>query len=44
MDMHKPLEKYVTPRSFDCVECGRIFDLRDETEAEEYYYGHDCEA
>lgn len=27
-----------------CVECGRVFDLRDATDAEEWAYGHDCEA
>ena len=26
-----------------CDECPRVFDLVDETQAEEYYYGHDCE-
>jgi DNA-directed RNA polymerase subunit RPC12/RpoP len=26
-----------------CVECGRIFDLTNEDDAQEYYYGHDCE-
>lgn len=26
-----------------CVECGRVFDLRDEDEANEWFYGHDCE-
>ena len=26
-----------------CVECDRVFDLLDEAEAEEWYYGHDCE-
>jgi hypothetical protein len=26
-----------------CQECGRVFDLLDSTEAEEFYYGHDCE-
>jgi len=26
------------------VDCFRVFDLLDETDAEEYYYGHDCEA
>lgn len=26
-----------------CPECNRIFDLLDENDAEEYYYGHDCE-
>ncbi len=27
----------------DCVECGRVFDLLNEIDAEEYAYGHDCE-
>ena len=27
-----------------CVECGRVFDLMDEDDASEYYYGHDCES
>lgn len=26
-----------------CPECGRVFDLTDETDAEEWAYGHDCE-
>lgn len=26
-----------------CIECGRVFDLLNEDEAEEWYYGHDCE-
>ena len=26
-----------------CVECGRVFDLLDETDQEEWTYGHDCE-
>jgi DNA polymerase III psi subunit len=26
-----------------CVECDRVFDLRDEDEANEWFYGHDCE-
>ena len=26
-----------------CVECGRIFDLTNEVDAEEWAYGHDCE-
>ena len=26
-----------------CYECLRIFDLTDETDAEEWLYGHDCE-
>ena len=26
-----------------CVECERVFDLADETDSEEWFYGHDCE-
>lgn len=26
-----------------CNECGRVFDLLDENDAEEFYCGHDCE-
>lgn len=26
-----------------CQECFRVFDLLDEKDAEEWYYGHDCE-
>ena len=26
-----------------CVECRRVFDLLDEDQAGEFYYGHDCE-
>lgn len=26
-----------------CIECGRVFDLADEHDADEWYYGHDCE-
>jgi hypothetical protein len=26
-----------------CVECGRVFDLLNEVDAEEWGYGHDCE-
>jgi len=26
-----------------CVECDRTFDLLDEEDANEFYYGHDCE-
>lgn len=27
-----------------CPECKRVFDMTDETDAEEWFYGHDCEA
>ena len=26
-----------------CRECDREFDLLDEDQADEWYYGHDCE-
>lgn len=26
-----------------CPECGRVFDLTDENDADEFYSGHDCE-
>ena len=26
-----------------CRECGRVFDLMNEDDAGEWYYGHDCE-
>lgn len=26
-----------------CNECSRVFDMRDELDAEEWHYGHDCE-
>lgn len=26
-----------------CAECGRVFDLADETDAAEWACGHDCE-
>lgn len=32
------------PFTRTCVECGRVFDLTDETDAAELAYGHDCEA
>jgi len=31
------------PTTAQCRECARRFDLLDETDAEEWYYGHDCE-
>jgi hypothetical protein len=27
----------------ECPECGRVFNLLDEDDANEYWYGHDCE-
>ena len=29
---------------FQCPECERIFDMLNEQDAEEWYYGHDCES
>jgi hypothetical protein len=26
-----------------CSECGRVFDLSDENDVDDWYYGHDCE-
>lgn len=26
-----------------CGECERVFDLFDETDSDDWYYGHDCE-
>jgi hypothetical protein len=26
-----------------CIECNRVFNLLDEDDAGEYYFGHDCE-
>lgn len=26
-----------------CQECGRVFNLLDEDDNNEYWYGHDCE-
>jgi ferredoxin-like protein FixX len=26
-----------------CVECGQVFDLLSESDAQAWHYGHDCE-
>lgn len=26
-----------------CPVCGQVFDLMDARQADEFYYGHDCE-
>jgi hypothetical protein len=31
------------PTTATCAECGRVFDLTDEDDANEWYHGHDCE-
>jgi len=28
----------------ECEECERIFDLYDQIDRQEWFYGHDCEA
>lgn len=38
-----PTSEVSFPTKARCRECGRVFDLTDETEAEEWFYGHDCE-
>lgn len=30
-------------RNIKCIECGRIFDMYVEEQADEWYNGHDCE-
>jgi hypothetical protein len=33
----------VIPHHVRCPECGQKFDMRDSTQAQEWYFGHDCE-
>lgn len=33
----------VTKAMWVCAECGRVFDLLDDDDANEWHYGHDCE-
>jgi len=35
---------YASHSEAKCVECGRVFRLLDEDEANEWFYGHDCES
>ena len=44
--MDKP---FIGQRTMDnstarCPECFRVFYLMDEVDAQEFYYGHDCES
>jgi hypothetical protein len=32
------------PTKAICRECERVFDLLNEDDANEWYYGHDCES
>jgi len=34
----------VTKAVWVCGECLRAFDMLDEVDAQEWFYGHDCEA
>jgi hypothetical protein len=36
-----PVRRIAVSKS--CPECGRIFDLLNSEDAEEFYYGHDCD-
>ena len=40
MNIHIGQQIAVTER---CLECLRVFDLMNEKDANEFYYGHDCE-
>lgn len=43
-DYNDPMDIF-DPRNFirECIECGRMFDMLDNVDAEEWHYGHDCE-
>jgi len=41
-DRVTPVKSVVLPTT--CTECGRVFDLTDRRDAEEWHYGHDCES
>jgi hypothetical protein len=43
MDISGVQEGMSMPKQKKCFECGRSFDLYNETDAEEWEYGHDCE-
>tara|TARA_Y100001949_G_scaffold167888_1_gene166005 strand:- start:102 stop:236 length:135 start_codon:yes stop_codon:yes gene_type:complete len=36
--------KYLPQAKKKCCECEREFDMFDDIDAQEWYYGHDCEA
>lgn len=37
------VEELNQKQQVQCPECGRIFNLLDDDDAAEWYYGHDCE-
>ena len=41
--MGRKVHKMIFQTMSQCKECGRVFDLTDEEQASEFYYGHDCE-
>lgn len=46
-ELHPELERATQLEdrwSLVCMECARVFDLTDSTDAEEWTHGHDCEA
>lgn len=46
LSAQEPASRRAAQRALEvrmCVECGRIFDLTVETDAEEWHSGHDCE-
>jgi len=40
---HVKVITVTVPTKVRCPECGRVFDLTDETDSAEWHYGHDCE-
>lgn len=42
-DLPKATTRRKRTKSHNCPECGRKFDLTNETDADEWYHGHDCE-
>jgi hypothetical protein len=37
-------DKYLPQAKKTCCECEREFDMFDDVDAQEWHYGHDCEA
>lgn len=48
-DMNREVQRFGTQEAATlhkwqkCPECGRVFDLLDEDDNNEWFYGHDCE-
>lgn len=43
MNIGNSVASIAKANSRQCVECDRVFDLLNEDDASEWYYGHDCE-